>query len=232
MVCANSALKRSSQQRAMSCLGFSLALLLLMRISVAKTETGIASTQPVLGAFEAESDVGDVRRPGSAEFDAAERRYRITASGANIWGKQDAFHFVWRRAGGDLTMTADIQFVGQGKNAHRKACLMVRQDLDADSAYADVAVHGDGLISLQYRIAKGEPTKEVQATIKNPATVRLERHGDRFTVSAARPGGAFASVGSVTLSLHAPAYAGLAVCSHEPDLSETAIFSNVGYSGR
>lgn len=232
MALVNSALRHPGRQCATSCLAFSLVLLFLICIRPATAGTGIASTQPVLGTFENQSDVGDVKRPGSAEFDAAERRYRITASGANIWGKQDAFHFVWRRAGGDFAMTADIHFVGQGKNAHRKGCLMVRQDLDADSAYADVAVHGDGLISLQYRPAKGGLTLEVQSTVKNPATVRLERRGDRFTVSAARPGGTFAAVGSVTLSLHAPAYAGLAVCSHEPDLSETAIFSNVVYSGR
>lgn len=225
MVRVNSALRCPRQQRAIGF--FSLMLLFLIRMCAVKAETGIASTQPVLGGFENQSDVGDVKRPGSAEHDAAERRYRITASGANIWGKQDAFHFVWRKLHGDVTMTADIQFVGQGKNAHRKACLMVRQDLDADSAYADVAVHGDGLICLQYRPAKGEATREVQATVKNPATVRLERRGDRFTLSLARPGGTFVAAGSVTLPLRDPVYVGLAVCSHEPDLSETAIFSRV-----
>lgn len=228
----NSALRHRGRQRATRCLSFSLVLLFLICTCLAKAETGVASTQPVLRTFENKSDVGVVNRPGFAEFDEAECRYRVTASGANIWGKQDAFHFVWRRASGDLTMTADIEFIGQGKNAHRKACLMARQDLNADSAYADVAVHGDGLISLQYRPVKGESTKEIQATVKNPATVRLERRGDCFTVSVARPGGTFAVVGSVTLSLHAPAYAGLAVCSHEPDLPETALFSNVVYSGR
>ena len=28
---------------------------------------------------------------------------------------------------------------------------MVRQSLDADSPYVDVAVHGDGLIEMQFR---------------------------------------------------------------------------------
>jgi hypothetical protein len=35
--------------------------------------------------------------------------------------------------------------------AHRKAALMIRQSLDPGAAYADVALHGDGLTSLQSR---------------------------------------------------------------------------------
>jgi len=128
-------------------------------------------------------------------------------------------------------VSADVRFIGQGKNAHRKACLMVRQDLEADAPYADVAVHGDGLISLQYRPTRGGPTLEVKSPVKNPATVRLERRGDRFTLCVARQGEPLHAVGAVTVVLENPAYAGLAVGSHEPEISETAIFSNVVYSG-
>ena len=203
-----------------------------MRVCSADMTVDVASTQPALGAFENQSDVGDVKRPGSAEFDAAKHQYRITGSGANIWGKQDAFHFVWRKVRSDLTMSANVQFVGQGKNAHRKACLMVRQDLEPDAAYADVAVHGDGLISLQYRPTRGGTTLEVKSPVKNPATVQLERRGDRFTLFVAPKGEPLHAVGSVTVALHGPAYAGLAVGSHELEISETAIFSNVAYSAR
>jgi len=202
-----------------------------MPVCSADPRRGGSSTQPALGQFENQSDVGEVKRPGSAEFDAAKRQYRVTGSGANIWGKQDAFHFVWRKVRGDLTMAADVRFIGQGKNAHRKACLMVRQDLEADAPYADVAVHGDGLISLQYRPTRGGPTLEVKSPVKNPATVRLERRGDRFTLCVARQGEPLHAVGAVTVVLENPAYAGLAVGSHEPEISETAIFSNVVYSG-
>ena len=45
---------------------------------------------------------------------------------------------------------------------------MIRQSLDADSAYVDVALHGDGLTSLQFRDAKGAATHEVQANVSAP----------------------------------------------------------------
>src|SRR5262245_57372285 len=47
------------------------------------------------GVFEASADVGRVERPGMAAFDAAGRTYRVTGSGANMWGSVDAFQFVW-----------------------------------------------------------------------------------------------------------------------------------------
>jgi TolB protein len=191
-----------------------------------------------LSFFEGRTDIGKVKIPGSAEFDPATKGLRITASGANIWDKEDAFYFAWRKVSGDLIMTADIAFVGKGKNPHRKAGWMVRQSLDADAPYAGVAVHGDGLIILHWREVKGGITKEVKTVVKNPATVKLERHGNVFAVSAASPlsppgrgvGGEankFQPVGAVTVKLPDPVYAGLFMCSHEADLTETATFTNL-----
>ena len=54
----------------------------------------------------------------------------MTASGENMWGAEDAFYFAWRKVSGDLIMTADITFVGQGKNPHHKAGWAVREGLD------------------------------------------------------------------------------------------------------
>ncbi len=183
-----------------------------------------------LGEFEGQADVGQVEPPGSADFTAAPRAYRVTGSGANIWGTNDAFHFIWRRVSGDLMLTANVQWIGGGKNPHRKAAWMVRQGLDAAAPYADVAVHGDGLISLQYRRVAGGPTLEVQSPVKAPATVRLERNGDLFTLSVARAGQPFQPAGAVTVTLPDPVYAGLAVCSHDATVSETAVFSDVSSS--
>jgi len=190
---------------------------------------GVAQPQQVadLKFFEGRADVGKVKIPGSAEFDPAKKELRMTASGANIWDKEDAFYFAWRKVSGDLIMTADIGFVGKGKNAHRKAGWMVRQTLDADAPYAGVAVHGDGLIILHWREVKGGITKEAKAVAKNPATVKLERHGDVFSLSVAKPGQDTQPVGAVTVKLPDPVYAGLYMCSHEADLTETATFSNL-----
>ena len=106
-----------------------------------------------LGIFEGHQDVGTVLHPGSVAYDAASRSYTVTGSGENMWQAKDAFHFVWKQASGDLAVTADVSFPAAGTEPHRKACLMIRQSLDAGSAYVDAALHGDGLTSLQFREA-------------------------------------------------------------------------------
>ena len=105
--------------------------------------------------FEGHGDVGTVLHAGGVEYDDAGKRYTVAGSGENMWFAKDAFHFAWKKASGDLSLAADVGFLGTGTEKHRKACLMVRQSLDADSAYVDVALHGDGLTSLQFREAKG-----------------------------------------------------------------------------
>jgi Tol biopolymer transport system component len=183
-----------------------------------------------LGPFDSNTDVGVTPQKGKVEFDGA-REYRVTGGGANIWAATDAFQFVWKKTTGDMALTADVHFVGTGAVAHRKAALMIRQSLDADAAYADVALHGDGLTSLQYRATAAAATVETQQAAKSdlgaPVRIRIERRGDRFTMLAGKPDGPLTSTGPASVTLHDPVYIGLAVCSHDANVLETAVFSNV-----
>jgi TolB protein len=180
-----------------------------------------------LGPLESYSDVGDTPKKGSVEYNADAGEYRITGGGANMWASTDAFHFVWKQLSGDVTLTADVHFIGTGAEDHRKAALIIRQSLEPDSAYADVARHGDGLTSLQYRLTAHAITEEVRSPVNGPVRIRLERHGDQFIMYAGSPGDDLKPSGPVTVVLHDPVYAGLAVCSHDANILETAVFSNV-----
>lgn len=185
------------------------------------------SVAPV-GALEGNTDVGVVSHAGSARYDASARAYTVSGSGENMWFSTDAFQFVWKRVSGDVTLTADIVFPTQGGNAHRKAVLMIRQSLDADSAYADAALHGDGLTSLQARTEQGAVTHEVQANRVAPHRLRIMKRGGQIYVFLANEGEPLSFAGgSIRLVLHEPFYVGIGVCSHEKDAVETAVFSNV-----
>ena len=212
-------------------------LLVTLAIAVAAAQAPPASpaqntpleTNPV-GVFDGHRDVGDVAAQcaGSVQYDKAKDAYTVSGSGENMWFGQDAFHFAWKRATGDLTLSADIQFVGAGKNPHRKAVLIVRQNLEADSPYVDVALHGVGLTSLQYRDEKDATTHEVQANISSPKRVRILKRGDYFTMWLAGPDGKFALAGATgKIHLEEPFYVGIGVCSHEKDILEKAVFSKV-----
>jgi len=182
-----------------------------------------------VGMFRSHGDVGVVLHPGSAEYDAARRSYTLAGSGANMWSTTDAFHYAWRAASGDVALAAGVAFVGAGVDPHRKACLVIRQDLDADSAYVDAAVHGDGLTSLQFREAKGDATHEVQANVSAaPGRLRIAKRGKYVTMSLAAEGRAPAFSGAaVRITFREPFYVGLGVCAHNKDVTEHAVFSGV-----
>jgi TolB protein len=161
------------------------------------------------------------------EYDAGTGEYRVTGGGANIWATVDAFHFAWKRISGDVTVTADVKFIGTGAVDHRKAVLMIRQSLNPDAAYADVSLHGDGLTSLQFRTEAGAETAEQRSTLSMPARIRIERRGNRFTMYAAKQGEELTATGPATVVLQDPVYVGIGVCSHDANVLETAVFSNV-----
>jgi len=193
--------------------------------------TLLAAGQGSHGDFESETDIGGPLRAGSATFDAARGEYRITGGGANMWEQKDAFHFLWRRASGDLTLTANVSFPHPGGNEHKKAGWMVRQGLGPSAPYADLVVHASGLTSLQYRLTEGGVTEEIQSKISMPETIRLVRLGNTFALWASRPGGPMELAGSVEVPLHDPVYVGLAVCAHDAEALEEAVLSNVSSLG-
>jgi TolB protein len=181
-----------------------------------------------LGVFEASGDVGTVLHPGSLEYDAAKSTYTIAGSGENMWFAKDAYQFVWKKVSGDLALSADISFVGAGGNAHRKAVLMIRQSLDTDSVYADIARHGNGMTAIQFRTQTGGLTSEVQSPNWGPQHLRIEKHGAYFTMWLAGESGELKIAGaSPRIELKEPFYVGIGVCSHDKDAVEKAVFSNV-----
>jgi Tol biopolymer transport system component len=181
-----------------------------------------------IGIFEDHGDVGKVLHRGSVAYDAAGKTYTVAGSGENMWSTQDGFHYVWKKASGDLALAADLSFVGAGKEPHRKACLVIRQSLEADSAYVDAALHGDGLTSLQFRETKGAATHEVQANVTAPGRLRIEKRGKYILMYFAPAGGKLAYSGAaVRMTFQEPYYLGLGVCAHNNEVMETAVFSNV-----
>jgi TolB protein len=179
-----------------------------------------------LGIFTDAGDVGGPAIKGSTEF--SDGQYRITGSGANIWAKQDQFQYVWREMTGNFTVTATMRFLGQG-NEHRKAGIMVRQSLDTDATYADVVIHGNGMPGLQWRSKQGEDTNTFDLPFDSPGTFKLKliRTGVRIYMYIGKDGAEPKEIAHTEVSFRSPVLAGLVVCSHQPNASDTVIFSDV-----
>jgi TolB protein len=184
------------------------------------------ATAPV-GIFEGHSDVGAVLHAGSVDYDPSTQTYTISGSGENMWLAADAFQFAWKKISGDVTLTADISFLNKSGNEHKKAALMFRQSLDADSVYADVALHASGLTSLQFRDEKGAVTREIQANISAPKRLRIAKRGDYVYMSLAADGEPKVAGGWLRIPFEGTFYVGLGVCSHDKDVVEKAVFFSV-----
>ncbi len=180
-----------------------------------------------LGVFDGQTDIGTVLHPGSVSHDGG-KSYTVSGSGENMWRTEDAFYYVWKEVCGDVALTANLSFLQQGKDPHRKACLVIRQSLDAGAAYVDAVLHGDGLTSLQFRRSAGDITQEVQANVSAPTRLRLEKRGRSVRLFLATEKGEMQFSGAATrLEFSEPFFIGLGVCSHNKDVLETALFSDV-----
>ncbi|HXU15776.1 MAG TPA: hypothetical protein VN708_11670 [Terriglobales bacterium] len=194
-----------------------------------------------VGAFVNHEDVGTVLHPGSAIFDSANATYTLRGSGENMWSTEDAFHFAWKKVSGDVELTADVAFPNTQGNPHKKAALVFRQSLDASSIYADIALHGNGLLALQYREENGGVTREVKSNLSPrdqnappsasalPAIrLRLVRRGDVLYMFVSKPGESPHYDGeSIRVPFQGEFYAGIGICAHDKNAFEEASFSNV-----
>jgi len=186
-----------------------------------------ASARQAIGYFEKSGDVGQPAIAGSTTYDPATQTYTIVGSGTNMWATRDEFQLVWRKMTGDFIIRTHAALQGTGVDPHRKIGWIIRKTLDADSPYVDVAVHGDGLTSLQFRKTAGTITEQVQSTAKAPDVIQLARKGHTYTMSVARFGDAFTHNEMTDIDLGDEVYVGLFVCSHNPAVSEKAVFKNV-----
>ena len=110
---------------------------------------------------------------------------------------------------------------------HRKVGWIVRNNLSGNSPHVNATVHGDGLTSLQYRKTAGGETKEIVSTDSAPDVIQLERKGNTYIMSTAKFGEPLTTVKIDSIDLGNEVFVGIYICSHNPDVVEEAIFSNV-----
>lgn len=196
-------------------------------LSISFITADVCHSNEQVGDFDGQSDVGNPKNSGAATYDPVDQRYRLSGSGVNMWFDKDQFHFAWKKMTGDFILTARASLEGAGVDPHRKLGWMVRSSLETNSPHVNVAVHGDGLTSMQFRRELGSETEELKSDLTGADVIQLERSGNRYTMSVARFGQPFVISHLDGVELGDEIYIGLFVCSHNPDVVESAVFDNV-----
>jgi Tol biopolymer transport system component len=190
----------------------------------------VVSAQSPVGIFDAQTDVGRGRDSGSTSYDPQRQAYLVAGSGQNMWNDRDDFHFVWKRMTGDFILSTRARFIGAGIEEHRKIGWTIRSSLETNSAHVTAALHGDGLMSLQFRRTTGGITEEAKSrdSLQGPdAVIQLERRDGVYVMSVARFGDTLVTQELAGVSLPDTVYVGLFVCAHNDTVVERAAFSNV-----
>ena len=187
-----------------------------------------------IGVFDGQSDIGAAVVAGSGSFDAGTKQYAVRSAGYKIWYSRDEFRYLWKKMSGDVSLAADATFPDPTGYDDRKAVLVIRQNLDDDSKEAMIGEHGTGMIHLAQRSERGASMNDMQyrfgGTLDHVLAKRIgiEKRGDSIAIYVSLNGEPMHQLGPpIHLHFDAPFYVGIGFCSHLPDKSDTAVFSNV-----
>ncbi len=161
--------------------------------------------------------------------------YTITASGTDIWGESDEFHYAYKTLAGIGSMVAKVQSV-DNTNAWAKAGVMIRESLDPGSVHATMVVTPGNGVSFQRRpMTDASSTSEDSAAGDEtaPHWIKIERDiAGNFTAYHSTNGSTWQKHGaSENIQMSSNVYIGLAVTSHDAALTCQAVFSNVTTTG-
>ena len=180
-----------------------------------------------LGIFEESTNIGNPKLEGTIQYQAETQQYLMSGSGINMWSTSDQCNFVWKKMKGDFILTAQSDFIGEGKELHRKLGWMLRNSLDSNAVHLNISILGDGLTSIQYRKAVGQATEETRMTAKLPNIIQIERKGKECIISVAKYGEKFVSESINADFINNEVYVGLFVCAHNANNMEQVKYTNV-----
>ncbi len=208
----------------MNLIKFKSSLIIIMFI------VAYSSAQTNFGKFTDHLDIGDCKYRGSAKYNPDDQSYAIKASGKNMWGNNDEFHYLWTPLKGDFILKTEVKFISESTNPKRKLGWIIKNDLHSDTEHVNAGTHGGGLTSLQYRKIKGEKTEHIVLSDSLPDSIQIERKDNTYIMSASKFGEELTSVKLVDMPMNEEVYVGLYVCSHNPAVVEEATFRNVEIS--
>jgi hypothetical protein len=158
------------------------------------------------------TDVGAVGLAGRASH--ANGVFKLIAGGSDLWGTDDAFHFVHQTLTGDGEIVANVAALLKPAGAKLSlAGVTFRNDLTAGSAHATMTITNEGEAKLRYRTTAGgstlRDTSRTRAAFP-PQWLKLVRSGNVFTAFLSADGVTWAQVDTPqTVSMAATVHVGL-----------------------
>jgi outer membrane protein assembly factor BamB len=174
----------------------------------------------------ADTDVGSPPIAGSASYAAGV--FTLKGSGADIFGTNDQFNYLYQPSSGNGTIIARVSSV-TNTSSNAKAGIIWKASTTAGSPYILIAAAPSGLVKVQYNFSGSISS----STYVFPnAWMKLVRSGSSFSAFLSPDGVTWTSVlaNKSLPTIPTAATVGLFECSHSTTKLGTATFDNVSFT--
>jgi len=207
------------------------------------------------------TDVGAPILAGGADYAPGDQAFYMDGAGADVFGSNDQFHYVYQTLNGDGTIIARVRYQ-TNSNSWAKAGVMIKQSATAGAPFVDALVSPDvsqntpningvgctpnGCLSplppvtpsmghgvrMQYSGSKSATPTSYPAGFTNPNKwLELQRVGNTFTSWLSADGVNWTKIGTTTITMTNPVTIGLFDTSHNIGELSTAAFDHVQVTG-
>ncbi len=191
------------------------------------------------------NDVGNPALLGTHSFN--NDVWMIQGAGSDIWNVEDQFYYVWQKMTGHTSISTRVVSL-KPSIFHSKVGIMIRQDLQPDSAYYAVFVEpqqdGTMQISIEVRETQGIVSRQIvgsNGTITTPVSLKIVTVGSTISAYMSQDGMRWELINGSALTMDpahdAPgqtltldagsALVGMAISSHDPNTPASAILDEV-----
>ena len=197
---------------------------------------GVAGTVSAAGRVPPpwqQQDIGTVGVAGGAVYGGG--LFTLLASGNDIGGTADGFHYVYQSMSNNCTLVAFVSSP-QSTQAWAKAGVMIRDSLNPNAANAFIGVTPGYGVTWQVRSSDGGSTTNSTTTGLSvwceSYWVKLAQSGTTLTGYYSVDGVNWTQLGSTTIpSMGTANFGGLVSCNHDNSNSGTATFAGISCTG-
>ena len=171
------------------------------------------------------SDIGNSLKGGQK---IENNNWTIYGGGDDIWNTSDQFRFVYQKINGDFSFSVKVDSL-KDTHYYAKAGIMVRKNLNKNSAHGIINVFPGGNSEFGYRDKNGQRMKAKSGPNFNWSNVNLKvEKADKSLYFSIQSENVWNKVGELnTHNWGRSIYVGLATLSHDNSQLTTATFSNI-----
>lgn len=171
------------------------------------------------------ADIGEPALEGTAGY--LDGTFNILASGADVWGTSDQFHYIYQSWNEGVEITAKVSSI-DNTDGWAKAGIMIRNGLENNASHAFTAATVASGIAFQRRpVAAGESDHTGGASVETPYWVKMNKIGPLFKAYQSADGINWSLIGQDIIEMKENFYIGLAATSHNNSALTLAVIDSL-----